>query len=102
MEVAFIVGSRNTRKWMDMKPRLFHKNGLPFGLIAVEQTEDGVVINSISRNDDKFTFEMLRDLTKIIKASDRVAVASTCKDSCINKLMDSYHEHGEESYFTKG
>ena len=102
LEIAYIVGSRNATKWLRMKPTMYYKNGLPFGLIAIECTEDGIVINSIAKNDEKFTFAMLRFLITTIKKNKRVALMSTCEDSCINKLMDTYHEHGKESYFTKG
>ena len=102
MAVGYIVGSRNARQWLDMKPTMYYRNGLPFGLIAIEHSKGGIIINSIAKNDEKFTFEMLRFLTKTIKKYDRVALASTRKDSCINRLMDSYHENGKESYFIKG
>ncbi len=85
------------------EPKLFLKDGEPFGIMSFVIIDGIMYINSISKDDAKFTFEMHKELVRQIRSHDKVLLASTCKNStAIHKLMDEYHECGINSYFIKG
>ena len=103
-DVFMIVGDEGYVEWINLPNiNLYLKEGKPFGLISIVTFEGVAMINSISKNDEKFTFEMIKTLANAIKKTNVVYVMSTCKDSTtLNRLMDNYHEDGITSYFTKG
>ncbi len=101
-EIDYIVPEGHCSTWVKIKPYIFYRFGVPFGLIQVVDTHIPI-INSISKDDQSFTVAMIRYISCIIKSNERVIVMSTVSDSpALNRLMDKYHEDGVTSYFSKG
>ncbi len=104
-DILEIVGSENYMAWSSLPDIMMSKkNDKPYGLISITVVEDMVVmINSISKDDGRFNFEMIKTIARVIKKNPKVYLMSTCRDSrTLNRLMDKYHEDGINSYFTKG
>ncbi len=103
-DILEIVGCEHYMAWSNLPDvMVYKKDGKPFGLMSVAIMEGVIMINSIAKNDEKFTFEMQRELVRVIRKNPIVYLMSTCSNStAINKLMDTYHEDGINSFFTKG
>ena len=102
-DIEYIVNVWNEPEWTELKPFVFDKGNEPFGLISTQMHDGILLINSISKDTEPYTFGMNKYLANQIKGHKKVVLASTMKDStAIHKLMDAYHENGIESYFTKG
>ena len=103
-EVTSIVPDGHVDNWLRIRPLVFYRNDKPFGLIATVFDHDNstVIINSISKDDQEFTFEMNKVIILTVRNNTKVMLMSTCKESCLTRLLDTYHENGVDSFFTKG
>ena len=101
-DIISIVGEEMAEHWLLLNPKVYMKNGEPFALIATKLVNDTLVIASTSKNEEPFTFGMNRDIWKMVKKKDKVMLISDCKDSCIAREMDSFHDDELGKYFTKG
>ena len=103
-DILEIVGCEHYMAWSNLPDVMVSKkNGEPYGLVSIANMEGVVMINSISKGDGKFNFEMIKVIAKVIQKNPIVYLMSTCKESkVLNRLMDTYHEDGINSFFTKG
>ena len=101
---------RITKGWTDVlfspQPKnvvSFEKDGELYGLVAITKHENDIyIINSIAKDDQRYTFAMQRTILNWTKNHDKVIIMSTLKDSCIKKFTDRFVENGEQSCFVKG
>ncbi len=80
----------------------FERDGELYGLVCASQYDKTYVINSIAKDNQKYTFAMQRLILNLTRDNDRVIIMSTLKDSCIKKFTDRFVENGEQSCFVKG
>jgi len=80
----------------------FEKDGELFGLVCITDHGGAYIINSIAKDNQKYTFGMQRLILNFTRNNDRVIVMSTLKDSCIKKFTDKFVDNGEQSCFVKG
>ena len=81
----------------------FEKDNNLFGVVAISKHEnDTYIINSIAKDNQRYTFAMQRMIIDFTKKHEKVIIMSTLKDSCINKFTDRFVENGEQSCFVKG
>lgn len=73
-----------------------------YGMVAVTPIEGLVYINSVSRDNRRFSFGMQRLIIQTIKDNDRVVVTSELEDSCLKRLTDKYTTSNGIGFFTKG
>ena len=99
-----------TEGWYDVMfapvPKIvkeFHKDGVLFGIVAISLHDDRTyIINSISKDNQRFTFGMQRMIHNWTVNHKKVIIMSTLKDSTIAKFTDRFVENGDESCFVKG
>ncbi len=102
-EINFIIPREHRHAWYDLKPDIFYKDGLAFGLIKLVPNNGLPIVNSISLDNQHYTVGMIKHILKYISQYKQIVVMSTVKDSpALNRLMDRYVEKGIESYFVKG
>lgn len=86
-----------------MSRMFFTKEGEPYGLIVISEHEDSIfIINSLSKDNLPYSIAMQRMILKFVTTHDKVILMSTKRDSCINRVMKTFIDKGEGSYFTKG
>ena len=81
----------------------FEKDNDLFGVVAISKHEnDTYIINSIAKDNQRYTFAMQRMIIDFTKKHEKVIIMSTLKDSCINRFTDRFVDNGEQSCFVKG
>ena len=102
--------NRTPKEWISLiiapVPKIvqtFYKDDKLYGLVIIlEHDNNTYIINSIAKDDQRYTFAMQRMIIDFTKKHDKVIVMSTLKDSCIARFTDRFIENGEQSCFAKG
>jgi len=81
----------------------FFKDGKLYGLVVISKHEnDSYIINSIAKDNQRYTFGMQRMIIDFTKKHKKVIVMSTLEDSCIKRFTDRFVDNDEQSCFVKG
>ena len=63
----YAVVKENTRDWIQLKPKVFYKDGLPYGLVAVK---GNYIASTVTDPSLPFTRGMIRYINEINKQQD--------------------------------
>jgi len=107
---SIFPNGKMTRDWYDLMfssvpktVKSFDKDGELFGVVCISKHEgDTYIINSIAKDNQKYTFAMQRLILNWTRNNDKVIVMSILKESCINRFTDRFVVNGDLSCFVKG
>ena len=64
--VRYIVeDEEKIEDWVELEPVVFLKNNMVYGLVSIQPFKRGVVVNSCTKNNGRFTFEMIKYIRRL-------------------------------------
>ena len=90
-DIAYIVGYEREQAWSMFMPTVYHKDSMPYGLIATARNEHMVVVYSCAKDNGIFTKSMIRDIKKLY-AEDNICLITDMesKQDYMKSLLERY------------
>ena len=77
-EILYIAGEEYGSQWVEIQPKVYYKDGEPYGLIGTVVGDSITYIASTARNvDDDFTIGMIRDIIRYYNSGKICLISGT-------------------------